>query len=156
MINAIISDVSLVLLFPKDPNYTGSLNALYKEKKDETNFNFFEHFRVNEELLAIYKNHKADRKMYIFTSDAIQDEPVLQPYWKDVFDDIFSAARMGIHKSEADAYTKLSQHVSVDPNEILYIDDSATNITAAQTTGLNAHIYETNEKIEELLRRELS
>lgn len=156
MTKAIISDVSLVLLFPKDPNYTGSLNALYKEKKDEPNFNFFDYFRVNKELLAIYKNHKGDRKMYIFTSDAIQDEPVLQPYWQEVFDDIFSAAKMGIHKSEADAYIKLSQHIAVKPTEILYIDDSGVNITAAQKSELNAHIYETNEKIEELFRRELS
>lgn len=156
MTKAIISDVSLVLLFPKDPNYTGSLNALYKVKKDEPNFDFFEHFRVNEELLAIYKNHKGDRKMYIFTSDTIQDEPVLQPYWQEVFDDIFSAAKMGIHKSEADAYIKLSQQISVNPEEILYIDDSATNITAAKTSGLNAYIYETNEKVEELFIRELS
>lgn len=36
----LLFDFSRVLLMPKDPDYTGSLNGLYKEHKDDPGFDF--------------------------------------------------------------------------------------------------------------------
>ena len=155
MKKVLISDVSLVLLFPKDRNYLGSLNQLYKDTRNKPNFDFFDYFEVNTQLLAIYKKHIAKLDYYIFTSDAIQDEPVLQPYWQDLFTGIYSAAKMGVHKSELRAYATLTAEIRAQPKDILYIDDSQTNVSAANSCGLNAFVYQSNAQVEELLESQL-
>ena len=46
MIKAIISDVSYVLLFPKNREYKGILNSFYKQIKGEDKFSFFDYFFI--------------------------------------------------------------------------------------------------------------
>jgi FMN phosphatase YigB (HAD superfamily) len=147
----LVSDVSLVLLFPKDKNYSGSLNQLYKENKDKPNFDFFDYFEINTQLLDIYNEYQKDFDFYIFTSDSIQDEPVLQPYWEGLFQSIFSASKMGTHKSKPESYQLLSDAINCKPMDITYIDDNQENISAAIETGLNAFQYKSNTQVKELL-----
>ena len=104
MIKALITDVSYVLLQPKDVSYNGGLNALYKSKKDEKGFDFFDYFKVNTELINYYDALKSKYSIYILTSDVIQDAADLQPYWDGLIEEIFSASKMGTHKSKPDAY----------------------------------------------------
>ena len=137
---------------PKDKNYSGSLNALYKEHKDSPNFNFFDYFEVNTQLLDIYREHKETGEFSIFTSDSIQNEPVLQPYWEGLFVHIYSATQMGTHKSKPEAYQLLSTALGCDPTGITYIDDSTVNVAAANSVGLNAFEYTSNDQIRTLLQ----
>jgi FMN phosphatase YigB (HAD superfamily) len=39
----------------------------------------------------------------------------------------------------------LAEKLNVKPNEILYIDDSLTNIKAAEEANLNSYLYINNE-----------
>jgi HAD superfamily hydrolase (TIGR01509 family) len=143
---ALISDVSKVLLFPKDEKYEGSLNALYKEKSANADFKFFDYFELNTELLNFYKSLKGKASVYILTSDVIQDAPELQSYWNGTVDQIFSALKMGTHKSEPGAYEAVLSKLSLKANDAIYIDDNKDNITAAKSVGLNTLLYENNEQ----------
>lgn len=142
---ALITDVSMVLLFPSDTNYKGSLNALYKEKSGLSNFKFFDTFRLNTDLLEFYKN--LDANIYILTSDAIQDAPELQPYWQSTIHEIFSASKMGTHKSEPVAYEKVLQKLKLKANEVIYVDDNEDNIAAANKVGLVTILYKNNDQV---------
>ncbi|OGM29530.1 hypothetical protein A2630_00870 [Candidatus Woesebacteria bacterium RIFCSPHIGHO2_01_FULL_44_10] len=146
MIRALITDVSRVLLFPKDRTYTGSLNDLYKEESLKPNYKFFNYFELNEELLKFYKSLKGRVDVHILTSDIIQDAPELKPFWKDVIGKIFSASKMNTHKSTPDAYEKVIKELNLAPHEVIYVDDSNENLEAAKKVGLQTVLYQINEK----------
>jgi HAD superfamily hydrolase (TIGR01509 family) len=146
-VNALITDVSKVLLFPKDKTYQGSLNALYKENSSRDDFKFFDYFELNTELLDYYKSLKPSLDVYILTSDIIQDASDLQPHWGGVIDRIFSASKTNTHKSEPEAYEKVLSELDLLPEEVLYIDDNTDNIQASLSVGLNSVQYENNKQI---------
>ncbi len=137
----------MVLLFPKDRGYTGSLNALYKEKIIESNNKFFDFFELNLELLEFYKFLSDKLSIHILTSDVIQDAPDLQSYWKGIINRIFSASKMGTHKSEPEAYNKALAELNLNADEVIYIDDNLVNVEAAQKVGLHAVRYTNNSQV---------
>ncbi len=53
MIKAIIFDFSRVLLDVKDKDYMGSLYGRHDELNQTGNYNLFDHFDLNEELLNL-------------------------------------------------------------------------------------------------------
>ena len=140
-------DFSRVILFPKDPNYSDSLNALYKDHKDEENFDFFKYFRLNDELVIYLNSIKDTNDLYMFTSDIIQDAPELQPTVDSLFKKVFSASKMGTNKALPEAYTMIVKDLGVDVKELVYIDDSLVNIEAAKNAGLQTIQYTNNEKL---------
>jgi HAD superfamily hydrolase (TIGR01509 family) len=146
MIRALVTDVSRVLLFPKDKNYTGSLNSLHKQLAEDPKYKLFDHFEVNTELLDFYTSLKDELTLYIFTSETIQDAPELQPYWR-VFAKIFSAQNMKTDKKDSLAYQMIAQDIQREPTEMLYIDDSIQNIDAANAADLQTIRYLDNKNV---------
>lgn len=147
MIKALVSDLSRVLLLPKDKSYLGTLNGLHRELSQNPDYKLFNYFELNNELLEFYKSLKGKIVLYMFTSETIQDSPELEPYLKPVFNKIYSALKMGIGKEESLAYKTIASDMRLQPEEILYIDDSMANIGPALTVGLQAILYKDNESI---------
>lgn len=143
----ILFDFSRVLLFPQDADYTGSLNGLYKEKLSQPNFNFFDYFKINSELLEYLKKHKSNFELYMFTSESIQNAPELEPYLKPLFTNIFSALDLGYGKVDPQAYSKIAEILDSEPNEITFIDDTQQNIDAAKEAGLKTILYTLNDEL---------
>ncbi len=145
MIKALVSDFSWVLLLAVDKNYTGSLNALHRELSVKGDYDFWQYFRLNKDLLAFYKMLQPRLKLYIFTTEYIQEHSALQPHLEGVFTTVFSGGRLGIQK-DTEGYAVIAQKVGVQPNEILYIDDNKSNISAAREAGMMAVYYESNDQ----------
>lgn len=149
MIQAVVSDFSRVLLFPKDQDYTGSLNALHRELQTKPDYNPLDHFSLNQPLLNFYRS--LTKPVFILTSDSIQDAPEFQPFLKPVIRTIFSAKKMKTDKKESQAYVLVVEQLHLLPSEVLYIDDSEENIAAARQAGLTTVLYrdfqETAEQI---------
>lgn len=146
----LLFDFSKVLLFPKDDTYTGSLNALYKEKSSEPHFNFFDYFKLNLKLLDYLKSHINVFELYMFTSESIQNAPELQPFIKPLFKQIFSALDMKYSKKDSEAYSEIANVLRVRSGDITFVDDSIENIQAAESAGLKTILFISNE---ELFRR---
>lgn len=146
MVKAIITDFSRVLLFPKDRSYSGSLNGLHRELSQKTDYNILEHFELNMDLLRYYESLKNKVKLYIFTSETIQDDPAFQSFIQPVFEGVYSAVKLNIKKKESDAYKVLAIELKINPNEILYIDDTEANNLAANEAGLKVILYKNNEQ----------
>ncbi len=146
MVKAIITDFSRVLLFPKDRSYSGSLNGLHRELSQKTDYNILEHFELNMDLLRYYESLKNKVKLYIFTSETIQDDPAFQSFIQSVFEGVYSAVKLNIKKKESDAYKVLASELKINPNEILYIDDTEANNLAANEAGLKVILYKNNEQ----------
>lgn len=154
MIQAIFTDSSHVLIFAKDPAYTGGINALYAKKKNTENFEFWSFFEINKELFEFYSSLNSHIPVYVFTTGTIQNAPELRSLYQNSFVDVFSANKLGISKKDSSSYLALCEKIHVDPEKVLYIDDKQEHVDVAKQAGLVAfqHVSndETLKKIESL------
>ncbi len=141
MIKAIIFDLSRTLLFPRDSNYKGELNAFHSEHKKEPDYQFLDHFKLNDELLTYLRGIKSMCNLYIFTSGSIQNAPEIKPSLDKIFKKIYSSEDMGLGKKDPEAYSFIAKDIGVRPSEILFVDDSKDNLQAAKQADLEVGHY---------------
>ncbi len=146
MIKALITDFSRVLLSPKNENYAEGLNALHKKLSADGDYDFWKHFRLNQDLLEFYKTLAEQIELYVFTTEYIQEHPALQPKMAGIFKAVFSAARLGLKKNDPKAYKAMAKKINLKPEEILYIDDKQSNGDAALSAGMAFILYQSNEQ----------
>ncbi len=147
MQRTIIFDFSRVLLFPKDKTYTGSLNEMHRTLSEKIDYHLLDYFSLNDELLKHLSKLKPKYRLFIFTSETIQDDSSLQPFLLPLFKNIFSASKLGIDKKEPLSYETLAKMIGLEPKDIIYIDDNLDNIRAAQKAGVKCIHYENNAKL---------
>ena len=68
MIATIIFDLSRVLLFPKNKNYKGKLNALHRELSKKPDYDVLKNFEFNDALLNYLDKIKGKVALYVFTT----------------------------------------------------------------------------------------
>lgn len=153
MIKALVSDFSRVILSPADKNYAGGLNLLHKELSAKGDYDFWKFFQLNQDLLAYYKTIGEQINVFVFTSEYIQEHPALQPKMEGFFKGVFSAARLGIKKTDVETYKIIADKIDRKPEEILYIDDKQSNLDAAKEAGLVVILYKSNEQVKEEIQK---
>lgn len=146
MMKALISDFSRTLLVSKDEQYTGGLNALYKSISSQEGFDFWEHFRLSEQLLAFYETLKGRLRLAVFTTEYIQEDPAVVQKLQGIFDEIFRGDRLGLSKTDPVSYTRIAEELHLHPQEVLYVDDKQENLDAAAQAGMNVIRFETEEQ----------
>src|SRR3989344_5762920 len=104
MITTIIFDLSRVLLFPKDINYKGKLNALHEELSKKLGYDVLENFEFNEELLNYLDRIKKKVDLYVFTTGIIQNSPKIKSRLDKTFRDVFAAEELGLNKKDPKSY----------------------------------------------------
>lgn len=60
----------------------------------------------------------------------------------DRMDRIFSSGWMGVAKPDEDYFDQISDELSVEPDELLLIDDMEENIEAAAACGWQVHLFD--------------
>ncbi|HSA83272.1 MAG TPA: HAD-IA family hydrolase [Patescibacteria group bacterium] len=151
MIKAIIFDFSRVLLNARDKKYTDSLNALYKKLSQSENFTSLEHFEFNQKLLDFATGLKEKIGLYIFTTGAIQEDIYFKPILAGIFKWIFTVEEVGFPKNNSEAYKVIAKKLSLEPEEILFIDDTEENVTAASEASLKTvHFVSTDQVINDI------
>ncbi|MEU7589496.1 HAD family phosphatase [Micromonospora sp. NPDC049230] len=61
--------------------------------------------------------------------------------WLKYFDAVAFSCRTGHAKPEPDAYRWCCRALALAPGRILFVDDSAENIQAAEAIGMHAHLF---------------
>src|SRR5689334_4942016 len=122
MIKVLLFDFSRVLLHPTDRTYQGSLNSLHRELKDNESFYVFHYFELNEQILEYLQTVKDKFRLAIFTTDIIQDDPLIKEKIDPMFEKIYSASKLGITKKVKESYEFLAKDLGVKPEEVLFID----------------------------------
>lgn len=139
-------DFSRVLLFPKDRSYRESLNGLHRSLKDIPNYNSLDYFDLNSEVLDFLEKNKDKSKFYILTSETVQDDPNIANKL-GIFTNVFSAAKIGLSKTNPKIYKYVAQIMSVPTSEITFTDDSSKNIETAKVAGLDTILYTDNQTL---------
>jgi len=147
MIRTILSDLSYVLLFPKNSTYKGTLNGLYDRiVTDPAGYNFNDYFTFNQDLFNVYKQYGEQAEFDIFTSGHMQDDPAIKETLFSLANEVFSAEELNLPKGEVNSYKTLADILGLPINEILYVDDDPINITAAKDAGMQTIWFLTNQE----------
>jgi FMN phosphatase YigB (HAD superfamily) len=146
MLKAILSDFSRTVCFPAHNLETKSLNAFYKEVKDQPGFHFFDYFSLNSELLKTYTALKPKLGIYLFTTGYLQNDPDCLAVIKPIFQEIWNVESIGFTKTDPQAFVAISQKLNVEPSEILFIDDEKLNLEAAKQAGLQTMTFASNQE----------
>lgn len=151
MIKALLFDFSRVLLFPRTELPVESLNGLHRKLSQNADYKFFEHFRLNEELMEILEKLQSQYPLFLFTSETIQEAPELAESLK-IFQKIYSGLRMNLNKKDVESYKKIASDIGVKEEEIVFVDDSPENIEAAREAGMNVVHYQDNIQLVDSLK----
>lgn len=146
-------DFSRVLLLPLDKTYKEGLNNLYNELKESQNFNFHNYFILNTELISFLKTIKDLVPLYMYTSEHVQEDPAVNKIVSDLFIKIFSAKRIGFKKTDREGYIYIANIIHKNPQDIIFIDDNASNVQTATEAGLTAVLYTSNKNLISYLKK---
>lgn len=146
MVTTLIFDFSRVLLNVKDKKCTGFLNTLHKEMSSNPNYEFFDYFELNEELLKFLEKIKDKYPLYIFTTGSVQNVPEVRKRIDPVFRKIYSSEELDLNKKDPQSYLFVAKDLGKSPDEILFTDDQLENVKAADTAGLTTVQFESNEQ----------
>lgn len=147
MITNILIDFSRVLIFPRNKQYEGLLNDLYKKVIKSKSYNFLNEFEFNQNLLNFLKKLKNKYNLSVYTTDIIQNDLAAKSILKPIFANIFVANDLGISKKDSNGYYVIAKELNSRPEEILFIDDNLENIKAATKIGLHTILFSSNEQL---------
>ena len=93
--------------------------------------------------------------MALFTNNGpLEQEALLRlyPTMFDCFDHLLFSHRLGHRKPALAAFCAAAQQLGADPDDILFIDDSATNTDAARAAGWTTLHFRSRRTLERALR----
>jgi FMN phosphatase YigB (HAD superfamily) len=105
-------------------------------------------------LADLYRGLSEKYKIYIFTTDKIQNDPALIPFLDNIFSGMFTLTNTnGFKKDESESYKLLCKKIGLSPSDILYIDDSDINVKAASRAGLHTILYSQDKKVDSEIQK---
>jgi len=107
-------------------------NRLDYIKKLKNNYQIFLLSNTNEIHITAFKNKIGTEKWKVFSS---------------VFDKIYLSHEIGFRKPGEGAFQIILEENKLNPNEVLFIDDSPQHIKAAKNLGLNCYYLKKGEDI---------
>ncbi len=122
--------------------WAGVAEMLYMRREDiaELRRDYFSGDRLNYRLIDLLRDlRQRGCTLALLANDSIELEPRLAELGLDsLFDHILISARIGVMKPDVTAFPVALQTVGMLPGEALFIDDSLTNVRAAQSLGMPA------------------
>ena len=145
-----VFDFGRVLIFPKDLGYFGGLNDLHKILSESPNYKLTDHFEFNSELLEFLKQQKTLKgiEFYLYTKGTIVEDPACHEFLSGFFKQVYFANKIKFEKNDPQSYKFLSDNISFDPSEIIYVDDDRENTAAAEEAGLLTITFRNNMQFE--------
>jgi epoxide hydrolase-like predicted phosphatase len=86
-------------------------------------------------------------------TNSIHWDHMLRSYdWMQHFDRRFASQLVGYAKPDPEIYSRVAGQLGVRPDQILFFDDKAENITTAERLGWNAKVYRNHSELVGQLR----
>ena len=73
----------------------------------------------------------------------------------DFFDQAFISSSMKMMKPDAAIFNEAIKRIGLNANELLFIDDSQVNVSAARRAGMNAILYTPGEDLAQVIEKAL-
>ena len=113
---------------------------------------FVKDSNINQDVLKIVKRLRQCEEVELYLATG-QEHHRASYLWndlglKDLFDEIFYSARLGVPKNRTGFYTKINAQLGISLSERpLFFDDTDTAVTAARAAGWDAYIFDTVEDL---------
>ncbi|WP_329246043.1 HAD family phosphatase [Actinoallomurus sp. NBC_01490] len=108
-------------------------------------------FRPDHRVRETLVRHRGSRSLTLFTNNGPLEEEVLLRLYPEMFNgfgQLLFSYRLGRRKPDPGAFVVVSKRLGAEPGEILFIDDSPTNIDTARSLGWTAIQFRGPETIE--------
>ena len=132
-------------------------SKLLKKSKKQFISNYkkiYSSFNKINNTIKIYKNIKLDR--YIFSDTNPIREYLIKEKTRDIFNlakKVFLSHKIKMRKGNIKSYKYIIKKIGLEPEKILFIDNSEKNILLAKKAGINAILYTNSEKLKKDLNR---
>ncbi|MEL6181636.1 MAG: HAD-IA family hydrolase [Myxococcota bacterium] len=74
----------------------------------------------------------------------------------EAFDAVFNSSAMGVVKPSGEFFERVLSALAREASDVVYVDDTKVNVSAARELGIRAHRHRTPEGTLEFLRQSLS
>lgn len=104
----------------------------------------YSQFRVDRELIAFAKSLSLQYKIGLLTNAnrGHIDDVMRNLGLEALFDSIVVSADIGVVKPQPAIYKAILKDLEVDPEEAVFIDDTARNVDGAISLGIHAILYQ--------------
>ncbi|MGH3441912.1 MAG: HAD-IA family hydrolase [Nitriliruptorales bacterium] len=141
------------------------------ERAEITEAEFFAAYGVEIDVEVFHDTRRSgygfvdgmDRLLDELEGDVVRVAATNYPIWLEeleadllagCFEHVVSSHRLGVRKPDPDFYRQLCETAGADASEVLFVDDRAPNVAAAEAAGLRAHRFAGTPDLRERLRRE--
>ncbi len=128
-----------------DDYWKGVAERLYmrQEDIDALRRDYFSGDRLNHRLVNVIKELREQGMITAILSNETAEllERLQVLGLRDLFDQVFISAQLGVMKPDPAAYRLALQALQVAPQETIFLDDALRNVRAAQQLGLHAQLF---------------
>ncbi|MFO7584387.1 MAG: HAD-IA family hydrolase [Anaerolineales bacterium] len=104
--------------------------------------------RIDKIILKIYKAHFPKAKVFLTTNATTRLNQDLSSHGLDgLFDGIFNSSELGAAKPDKAYFKEVMKRLRLTSEYIIYVDDSAANVQAAQHLGIKSHLYQDHARL---------
>ena len=106
--------------------------------------------KINLELLdVIVKLRQSGLKVAIFSNAKSNDlrEKLDAHKMDELFDEIIISEEIGFQKPHKEAFDVLFEKLNVEPQEVIFIDDSPKSLEKAEEIGYHPVLFKNNEQL---------
>ncbi|KAI8188507.1 hypothetical protein K4K48_003801 [Colletotrichum sp. SAR 10_66] len=106
---------------------------------------------LNDDFVVAIRKLKADSntKLRVFAATNMSNDSYDTVRAKlggwDIFDDVFTSARLGVRKPERDFYNRVLEFAGVAADSAVFIDDRTENVICAQCCGMRGVLFDNTE-----------
>ena len=110
--------------------------------------------RIDLDMVKLIKQLPKNLRLGILTNNHDRFEEYLQRVGvAELFDAVINTHRIGVAKPEKLAYQKAVSHLSVEPENCLFIDDVEGNVDGGEAAGLKCHHFQNQTALVEFLKK---
>ncbi|MGD8326464.1 MAG: HAD family phosphatase [Sphingomonadales bacterium] len=129
----------------------------YAELIDEFRTRWFDTIgdNIKGSIKTLEQLHKNNVPLFALTNFSAETFPrfARENDYMRLFKDVLVSGEVGLVKPDPRIFELAVQRFSIDPASTLFIDDRLANVEAAQKKGLQTHLFEDPQNLEDELRR---
>ena len=146
MVKVLLFGFFRVIIFPTNRSYIGDLVPYYSEASKRSDFQFSHYFEFNTELLETIKALPPTPVRCLITAASLHILPEVKPILDPVFSKVYSLEKLGMRKTDPEAYQPICSDQMVAPSEVIFIDDNLNCLQSAGSVGLITLPYLSNSQ----------
>jgi putative hydrolase of the HAD superfamily len=107
---------------------------------------------IDETIIEIYRNHYPRAKIVLATNATSRLNQDMKNHGLDnMFDGVLNSSELGLAKPSHSFFNKAMSELGVGVDEVVYIDDSLTNVQSAKRLDIRSHHYQNHTRLVEFL-----